>query len=97
MKKLGILEVAKISAILLFTILVLASVFRRNNLFSFFALALIAISINFWVRAKLGENPDIIQYVIVFAIYIIAIIIIAIRKETKSISGYPRSSFDEGH
>lgn len=76
----------KMLSIICFSIFILLSIIRGNNRFVYFLIVLIAVSVNFWVRAKLGENPNISLYIVGILVYILTIVIVMwrnINKESK--------------
>lgn len=68
-----ILIIFKYLSVAIFSMLVLLTIFGKTR-DGYFLGAIISLVINFWIRIKLAENPNILPYCVALAIYIIAII-----------------------
>jgi hypothetical protein len=91
-----IFEVFKYLSFIIFVMLVSLSIVGKHR-YGFFLGAIIALIINFWTRAKLGESPNILEYLAAMAIYVLCMIVtikLKSRKKTKPMIS--RGSYDEG-
>lgn len=81
-----------------FGILALYSIVREKHRYVLVLTVIALVCINFWVCAKLGEDPNVSAYIVGLLTYILAIIIVVLRKMEKVTKpiGYYRSDYDKG-
>jgi apolipoprotein N-acyltransferase len=76
-----IFEIFKYLSVVFFGILVLLSISGKSR-DGFFLGAVIVLVVNFWIRAKLGENPNILEYLAAMVIYV-SCIVVTIKLEAR--------------